>query len=92
MPSTKGRTVEFQVHFRGVAVYVANSKPGFVTEVLFPKADEEPTQLDASDLKEKSANKSGSLKMHHADGSDAIPHFAGRLPHAPRSHVPEDNY
>jgi len=75
MPSNDRNAVEFQVHFRGVAVYVANAKPGYVTEVLFPKADEEPTS--ATDEEDDKTNPL--KKMKHADDTDAIPHFAGAL-------------
>jgi len=82
--SEKDVLTEFKVHFRGIAMYVANSKPNFITEVVFPRADKAPPDGEDDGIAELPPNKYHpkpymGRKMKHADGSDAMAHFAGAL-------------
>ena len=75
----------FTIRFRGVGVHVANAQPGFVTEVLFPRADEKPPNGTDDGIFENQAPDADhpgpwkKRKMTHADKSVANEHFAGAL-------------
>jgi len=72
--------MKISIHFRGVAVVVANSPDGTATEVLFPKADEGPP--DGKPLVVLDPDVEGRKLteiLRHADGSVANRHFAGAL-------------
>ena len=67
------------VHFRGVALLVADKKKEFVTEVLFPRADKDPPDGKFDEIPDP-ANPGETIPVvRHADGSPASPHFAGAL-------------
>lgn len=63
------------IHFRGVCLFVANDKHNYVTQVLFPRADEAPPEgTDDGPVDDPTQR-----QMTHADKSKANPHFAGAL-------------
>jgi hypothetical protein len=69
--------MQFTIHFRGVAVYVAR-QGGKVTDVLFPSAEMHgPPNGDPG--KKTPKGKHLGKEMKHADGTDAPQHFAGAM-------------
>jgi hypothetical protein len=67
------------VHFRGVALLVADKKKEFITEVLFPRADKDPPDEKSENIPDP-ANPGETIRVvRHADGSPANAHFAGAL-------------
>jgi hypothetical protein len=69
--------MSFNIHFRGVGVFVAKGR-GNVSEVLFPSAESKgPPDGDAGPLRPN--GKPVGKNMKHADNSDAPLHFAGAL-------------
>jgi hypothetical protein len=77
--------MDIEIHFRGVAVFVANSSRAM--EVLFPNALRKPPDgweneeiFDPKDTPPEGRRRYSLMNlMRHADRSPAIPHFAGAL-------------